>query len=379
MSRQELGPATSISAMPVQGLRPPSSKTQSSTDTAAQLYFTNAWLDAALIGGLSIIAFVVARIFLSGPASREVAQVAAVLSVFVNYPHFSATVYRLYETPVNVRQFPLTAFAVPLLLMGGVAASLYWPNLVGPYFVLLFVLWSPYHYSGQTIGVTMIYARRAGFKIARWERIALSGFVFSTFIASLAQRTTKPNEIYGFTLPPIHYPDWLGLAVTVVMWSAAAMFLWLVVGWSLRSRRVLPPIILLPAVAQYVWFMVGIQFGAFYEFVPLFHSLQYLYIAWAMQVGSRVGSDAVERSWASIWKITTRWALWNYFGGLALFIALPWIFFWVSLPTAMVTGIIVAAVNIHHFFVDGVIWKLRNRATASPLMMNIADLAAPAH
>jgi hypothetical protein len=43
-----------------------------------------------------------------------------------------------------------------------------------------------------------------------------------------------------------------------------------------------------------------------------------------------------------------------------------------------IAGILAAAVNIHHFFVDGVIWKLRDPATSSALMMNIAELAGPA-
>jgi hypothetical protein len=29
---------------------------------------------------------------------------------------------------------------------------------------------------------------------------------------------------------------------------------------------------------------------------------------------------------------------------------------------------------VHHFFVDGVIWKLKNRTTSSPLMMSFRDL-----
>jgi hypothetical protein len=40
-------------------------------------------------------------------------------------------------------------------------------------------------------------------------------------------------------------------------------------------------------------------------------------------------------------------------------------------------GILAAAVNIHHFLVDGVIWKLRDSATSSALMMNIAEFAGP--
>ena len=40
-------------------------------------------------------------------------------------------------------------------------------------------------------------------------------------------------------------------------------------------------------------------------------------------------------------------------------------------------AILAAAVNTHHFFVDGVIWKLRDTATSSALMSNIAEFAGP--
>jgi hypothetical protein len=48
-----------------------------------------------------------------------------------------------------------------------------------------------------------------------------------------------------------------------------------------------------------------------------------------------------------------------------------------TLPLMTTAGILAAGVNIHHFFVDGVIWKLRDAATSSALMINIAELAAP--
>src|SRR5207237_9837948 len=41
-------------------------------------------------------------------------------------------------------------------------------------------------------------------------------------------------------------------------------------------------------------------------------------------------------------------------------------------------GLVIAAVNIHHFFVDGVIWKLREPATSSALMTSLAELGGPA-
>jgi hypothetical protein len=37
-------------------------------------------------------------------------------------------------------------------------------------------------------------------------------------------------------------------------------------------------------------------------------------------------------------------------------------------------GVTAAGVQIHHFFVDGVIWKLKRKTVASPLMVNISEL-----
>jgi hypothetical protein len=339
-------------------------------------YFVSGWLDFTVIGGLSIIVFLALRLISDGEARPEVLQVVAVTSIFVNYPHFSATVYRLYQSPDNIRQFPVTALGVPLLLIGAVAASLWQPEWVAPYFVTLFLIWSPYHYSGQTIGITMLYARRSGFEVSRWQRIALSAFVYSTFIVSfVSSRNEQPLVRYGVSIPVIHFPPWFGTVVIAVMCAGAAVFLWFVLAWC-RSRRGMPPaIILLPAVAQFVWFLPGRQTAMFYEFVPLFHSLQYLYIAWAMQIGLRLGQPADARVSGSVLQESLRWALRNYVGGMLLFIALPWLLFWVDVPLVTSAGIVIAAVNIHHFFVDGVIWKLRNTADTSPLMMNAADWA----
>ncbi len=195
-------------------------------------YFVNGWLDTAVIGGLSIIVFLGLRLFSTGEVTPAAVEAAAVLSVFVNYPHFSATVYRLYQSPENIRQFPVTSLGLPLLLVGAVALSLWQPQWVAPYFVTLFFIWSPYHYSGQTIGVTMLYARRSGFEIGRWQRLALSAFVFSTFLANFAHaRNTEPMARYGVMMPVIHFPAWFETVMIGVMCVGAIVFLGFVLAW----------------------------------------------------------------------------------------------------------------------------------------------------
>jgi hypothetical protein len=45
----------------------------------------------------------------------------------------------------------------------------------------------------------------------------------------------------------------------------------------------------------------------------------------------------------------------------------------------LATGVIFVAIQIHHFFVDGVIWKLKRSTVASPLLGDLHELLhAPA-
>ena len=190
--------------------------------TTSSLYFVNWWTDTLIIGGLSIVTWIAMLAFYHSADTQPIFWSALVLSLVVNYPHFSATVYRLYQSPDNTRQFPVTAWGLPLILVGAVGASFWQPDGIAPYFVMLFLLWSPYHYSGQTIGLTMVYARRAGFPIGRRERVALSAFVFSAFVCGVIrfqQSGTSGGLIgfYGMSVPAFPLPDWMDAAAQAVM------------------------------------------------------------------------------------------------------------------------------------------------------------------
>ncbi|TDI37111.1 MAG: hypothetical protein E2P02_23420 [Acidobacteria bacterium] len=113
---------------------------------------------------------------------------SAALLVVVNWPHFSATCFRLYHSRANVAQYPMTVLAVPFIILAGVWASFVEPDAVAPYFVKLYLIWSPYHFSGQTLGISLLYARRAGVRFAPWERFTLAGHLWHFSAANDALR-----------------------------------------------------------------------------------------------------------------------------------------------------------------------------------------------
>jgi len=348
------------------------------------LYFVNRYVDWGVIGGVSLLMFLVLQslFWTKGPSLLVTTRqewawtIAAWLSWVVNWPHFSATNYRLYHTKSNIAQYPFTAFVVPVLLVIATWAAFAEPDGVAPYLAKLFIIWSPYHFSGQSVGISLIYARRAGFQVGKLERLALAGFIYGTYIMSTSYSEVGKDSYpyYGIQIPRLGIPEQFYTWSKIGMYAFGALLLLLVIRWCIVKRRILPPIVLLPAAAQFIWFIPGGTIPNFYEFVPMFHSLQYLLIAWSMQMKERVDESGAVPTGGFVFGESARWLVINIAGGSILFFFLPKIAASAGSPPMFAEGVILASVQIHHFFVDGVIWKLKNPKVSSPLLVNIPDL-----
>lgn len=345
---------------------------------ALPLYFVNAWVDFLLIGGISLLAYAVVSLHPEGNPS--IWNAGMVLMWVTSWPHFAATSYRLYSTRDNVREYPLTALFVPFLILAGVVGSFASASGIAPHFVRLFLFWSPYHFCGQTLGITLIYAKRAGFSVGKRERLAISSFIFGTFFLSMARAETGARgEFQGVSFQYFGLPSWVSEFARYGLMLSALGFAFFVVRWCMQNKRLLPPIVLLPALTQFVWFVPGTSLTTFSGFVPMFHAMQYLLIAWSMQLKEKLDRSGQPPTTRFVWRESARWGGMNLALGVVLFWAVPELcslFGGVSVPLA--AAIIGSGVQIHHFFVDGVIWKLRNPRVASPLLVNLKQLLTPA-
>ncbi len=337
--------------------------------------FVGPWVDGLALGGLSIIAFPLMLLLSAvlAPSTLEAVMLGSMVWV-VNGVHFSATNYRLYSHRSNVAQYPLTAALVPLVILAGAGAALASPEEIAPYFVKLFLLWSPYHYSGQTLGISLVCGRRHGFDFGVWERRTLAGFIFGSFVASAARSEAgiRPIEFFGIVSPSLGIPPVLAQAAVLFMAACGAAFAVLALRWSKKTRRPVPLMAVLPATAQFVWFIPGPGVPAYFEMVPFFHGLQYLLIAWFMQLRER-RTPAAEPAPNFITVESLKWGIGNLLGYGALFYAFPQALAALSgKPILFAAPIAIAAVQIHHFFVDGVIWKLRRAPVGEALEGSLA-------
>jgi len=340
-------------------------------------YFVNAFVDFFCIGGSSFLLFFLFTQFYTDLRTPEVITAALLLVWLINWPHFSMSAYRLYQSQTNISQYPVTAYVIPFVVIGGMLLSFGFPQLVAPYFVKLFLLWSPYHYSGQTIGITLIYAMRCGVRFTVWERRAFTAFVFGTFFVSTirAEVSREGYTFYGVQYPGIGVPQWLATTAEIGMWLALVLFGAALVAWCIKHKRVMPAIIVLPAATQYLWFVQAVYMPSFQEFVPLFHSLQYILVAWGLQLAEKMQVKQIQPSRRYVATETLRWLGLNVLGGAILFFLLPKIGVAFGYDTLFCVAVVFAGVQIHHFFVDGVIWKLKNKTVSHPLSMNLGDIS----
>lgn len=348
--------------------------------TTSKRYFVNPFIDFVFIGGSSFVLFAFLLLFYTDARTPFVITTAVFLSWVINWPHFSMSTYRLYQSRANTEQYPVTSFLVPFVILGGIVLCYAFPTLVAPYFVKLFILWSPYHFCGQTIGITFIYCMRCGVKISAIERKLILWFVFGTyFLSTLRAETSREGfDFYGVQYPSMQIPYLAAQIAELLMWTLIVAFVVWVVFWSLRNKKILPWIVILPAATQYLWFVQSVYIPSFQEFVPMLHSLQYILIAWGIQLKVKMEVKHIEPSRRFVFSETSRWFAINFVGGAVLFYMLPKIGTALGYSSLFSIAIVYAAIQIHHFFVDGVIWKLKNQTVSHPLMMTYEELTVPA-
>ncbi len=292
------------------------------------------------------------------------------LSVVCNYPHYFATLYRAYRTRTEIAKYRLFTVHLTLLLLA-TAALVHWVPSWGPLFFTIAITWSPWHYTGQNFGIAMMFARRNGGAPSRAER----NWLYAAFVASylsifLVLHSGVSDEPYVLSLGLSPSIARIGSAVAALVFFAGCLRggrpLLKRMGW----RASAPCLTVL--VTQFLWFvfpslLVGIA-GAQLKrtsysigVLAFMHCAQYL---WITQFYAR--REAIARG--------ERWRPWLYagtlvVGGLALFVPGPWMVSYAFHYDYAASFLIFSAlVNIHHFVVDGAIWKLRDGTIAAYLL-----------
>jgi hypothetical protein len=313
----------------------------------------------------------------------------AVGAIATGAPHYGATLLRVYEQREDRRRYALLAvwFSAGLVALFGL--SLYWSAL-GIFLVSLYFIWNPWHYSGQNYGLAMMFLRRRGIEVTPVaRRFFYASFVLSAFLAMVAMNAPRPASAQETAtgaklIAPFYHFEPLGLPVplltTLLVLGLIAYVSCLVIAVASLLRKgtladILPSLLLVAT--QSLWFVIPVatrQWGLLQGFLPfdaqhaeytfffiaIGHSVQYLWVTsyFANRTKTYRGHF---RYWLSC--VLAGSALWNVppllLGGFALGTAAY---------TEGLAMLVAAFVNLHHFVLDGAIWKLRDGPIARILL-----------
>jgi tetratricopeptide (TPR) repeat protein len=348
---------------------------------AASPWIYSPWLDL-MVGCGAWSAPLLLISYLSIASSARAWSVAFyALALFFNYPHYMATIYRAYHREEDFHKYRIFTVHVTALIVLTLVLAHSWPRIL-PWIFTIYLTWSPWHYSGQNYGLFMMFARRAGAKPSEAVRRALYGaFIASYLILFLGFHT-------GASSDPLFIS--LGIPAIVSRWEQILLALAFVglAGFGLSRlasetgwRKLLPSLTLFSS--QFLWFVLpaGIslikglavpQSRYSSGVLAVMHSAQYLWITSYYARREATGESS------------RPWRVWAYFGvliagGIALFVPGPWLasrVFHHDFTSSFL--IFTALVNIHHFLLDGAIWKLRDGRVAALLLSSrdrISDAA----
>jgi hypothetical protein len=331
--------------------------------------FLHPALDYLLIGGaLSLVAAAVVALLpaadrglwfsLQGPELGGVAAIAYAI-LLSNSAHFASSTVRLYTKPGARDALPFLSYGFPAVCIGILTLCVAFPVDIGRHLQSLYMTWSPYHYAAQAYGLGVMYCFRSGcFITGREKKLLWWGAMMPFFYAFLftGAGRTGLRWLLPFSVDSV---GWLSaaLAPLEVALPVAAFALpgWLFWRIWRREGAAMPLISLLTVVSNGVWWFVMPALDAFLV-ATVFHGIQYLVIITIFHVRDQRALPDNRRS--GTWHTVRFYALCLALG-YALFHTVPYAYMALGFGPVESFMLVAAAINLHHFIVDGYIWRLK--------------------
>ena len=346
------------------------------------------WLDMLLLGGASVIAYVL--IVLLDPTTTQTVVLGGVMMVlanFVNHPHFAHSYQIFYgswrdvrscEMPSSLRaRWYLAGVVLPATLAVWLAvAGWRWMEgdtwLMGVSLNLMGALVG-WHYVKQGFGMAMM---DAALKKKFWTPAARQALLWNAYACWLAAwvliNSSRGGQAYwgifgiGLTVPPVIVIAACLVVVLTTLWAALAALRSLG-RWPLRQHRWHElPISGLAAyfVTLYLWTVFSWVNPAYMLVIPFFHSVQYLAVVWRYKQNEILAhNNLAGKSMARFWAIGfLLGALGFWLVPVAIDFAHSGYLPNVSNPgqPALAIGAFWIFINVHHYLIDNVLWRQGN-------------------
>jgi len=313
--------------------------------------------------------------------------ILAAVAVTSNGPHLVSTWTRVYFDPREWRSRPIATVVIPLLI----AAVVFTVTLKAPWGPRLLnstiLYWATWHFVAQNWGILRIYQRKSGEPVSSLAMRLEKPLLLLIVVFCLAHRiATGPRVLFGVE---VFYPP---MTTGSVRWLLVPLGVLAGVLLAQRVKERAAPwaraawIRLAFIACSFLGFFVPFQLitsddTSAFAAAACWHGFQYLGMVRHYHRNTwRGGVDPKARliSWLGQpgWRRTALYLalLWALAGSVygvidALTLVTPWDFFtW--------AGIVWISLTLSHYWIDGVIWKLRRPELARRVGIDVASSPA---
>lgn len=331
-------------------------------------YILSPRIDFWMMGGASIVVMCLLLAYVAWHGVSGTPDKAALLGnmilfqVIINWPHFMGAYSLLYRPAENIKKYKFAALYVPIVLIGVVLFSVLigdhssWSRIsvnqdVAYLFWLVAAFYLAWHYTGQAWGMIATFSRLSSLELTPRERLIVRMGLRSLLVW---------HVVWGAQDLPAR---WLAGADAYIPMLLQAMngvccvaFIAGLAVWLKAGRRVgaVPDARILASwLSVYLWYLVLYFMPEAFPAVQFSHALQYLAFPLRVEL-NRAGAAAKTKSF--FWSA-------RYF---AFLIGSGAIVFYLPETVSNLSDkytfavMIASAVSIHHYFVDGCIWRIGN-------------------
>ena len=331
-------------------------------------------VDFLLVGGLSLIVFV--PLLLSGRTDLVWigAGAQAWIATLINMPHFMASYRIVYRSREMILRHKWATIYVPAIMLVYTVLAL-WEAQYSPALVIVFISVSSaylaWHYTGQVWGMMASYAYLGGSSFDKTERR----------LVRTSLRILLAWQVTWFLYTQLRDPSVVRPFYYLISAGTVAAFIVGVIGLAKMRKRTgkLPPARALVAwLALFVWYAMMARDPKAIFWIQIAHALQYLAFPIRVEMNRTAAREETKTERGE------RFVLHMALYGVGLLV--------VSLVVAQVVPIsamgavgrmfgeepgkaapilILMFINVHHYFTDGVIWKISNPEVRKELFAHV--------